>query len=222
MASFKREPVFISDNAKSGCALVHCAFRRSFQIVVLHISPCRYSLRPEGESAPKPIFPVSDAGEGVLGPCGPRTGNSSGVRAGNSSGRGGSPGSCIGGGTSGRGLPGGLSCGGSDGCPGLTGGSSGGSIGIYPATLRLPPKSAMTLSPTMFRSMTLAAITAPVSQCSLRDRVNLVRDTPLRCCDRRDRARTRHNNRDDNARECQGRRCRARRLLSRPRRTHPR
>jgi hypothetical protein len=52
------------------------------------------------------------------------------VRPGNSSGRGDSPGSCIGGGTSGRGFPGGLSCGGSDGCPGLIGGSSNGSIGI--------------------------------------------------------------------------------------------
>jgi hypothetical protein len=74
--------------------------------------------------------PASVAGEGVDGPCGPRTGNSSGTRPGNSSGLGDSPGSCIGGGTSGRGLPGGLSCGGSDGRPGLIGGSSCGSIGI--------------------------------------------------------------------------------------------
>ena len=94
------------------------------------IFSCGYSLHPEAESAANPILPVSVAGEGVLGPCGPRTGNSSGVRPGSSSGRGGSPGSCIGGGTSGRGLPGGLSCGGSDGCPGLIGGSSGWSIGI--------------------------------------------------------------------------------------------
>jgi hypothetical protein len=90
-----------------------------------------------------PATYISVAGEGVLGPCGPRTGNSSGVRPGNSSGLGGVPGSCIGGGTSGRGLPGGLSCGGSDGCPGLIGGSSCGSIGIciYIATLRLSPMS---------------------------------------------------------------------------------
>jgi hypothetical protein len=27
VASFKRELVFISDNAKRGCAFVHCAFR---------------------------------------------------------------------------------------------------------------------------------------------------------------------------------------------------
>jgi hypothetical protein len=94
------------------------------------ISRCGYSLHPGAESATAPILPVSVAGEGVLGPCGPRTGNSSGVRPGNSSGRGASPGSCIGGGTSGRGLPGGLSCGGSDGCPGLIGGSSRGSIGM--------------------------------------------------------------------------------------------
>jgi hypothetical protein len=87
----------------------------------------------------------SVAGEGVLGPCGPRTGNSSGVRPGNSSGLGGAPGSCIGGGTSGRGFPGGLSCGGSIGRPGLIGGSSCGSIGIciYIAALRLPPISAV-------------------------------------------------------------------------------
>jgi hypothetical protein len=73
----------------------------------------------------KSTFPVSVAGEGVFGRCGPRTGNSSGVRPGNSSGGGGSPGSCIGVGTSGRGFPGGLSCGGSDGWPGLIGGPAG-------------------------------------------------------------------------------------------------
>jgi hypothetical protein len=137
VASFKPELVFISGTAKSESALVHCAFRPSFQIVVLHFSPCGYSLHPGAESASKPIFPVSVAGEGVFGPCGPRTGNSSGVRPGNSSGRDGSPGSCMGGGTSGRGLPGGLSCGGSDGCPGLIGGSSVGSIGIHGPTLPL-------------------------------------------------------------------------------------
>jgi hypothetical protein len=76
------------------------------------------------------IVPASVAGEGVRPPPGPRTGNSSGVRPGSSSGLDGWPGSCIGGGTSGRGFPGGLSCGGSDGCPGLIGGSSCGSIGI--------------------------------------------------------------------------------------------
>ena len=130
VASFKRELVFISDDAKSGCALVHCAFRRSFQIGSFAFSLAAIRCTLKRSSAPKPIFPASVAGEGVLGPCGPRTGNSSGVRPGSSSGRGGSPGSCIGGGTSGRGLPGGLSCGGSDGCPGLIGGSSGGSIGI--------------------------------------------------------------------------------------------
>ena len=142
VASFKREVVFISDHAKSGCSLVHCVFRRSFQIVVLHFFPvAAIRCTPGADSAAKPIFPVSVAGEGVLGPCGPRTGNSSGAWPGNSSGRGGSPGSCIGGGTSGRGLPGGLSCGGSDGCPGLIGGSSRGSIGIYSVSLRLSPKS---------------------------------------------------------------------------------
>jgi hypothetical protein len=83
-------------------------------------------------SAPfKSEIQVPGAAVGERGPCGPRAGSSSGVRPGNSSGRGDSPGSCIGGGTSGRGFPGGLSCGGSDGCPGLIGGSSCGSIGIW-------------------------------------------------------------------------------------------
>ena len=77
----------------------------------------------------------------MAGPGGPRTGNSSGVCPGNSSGRAGAPGSRIGGGTSGCGFPGGLSCGGSVGCPGLIGGSSIGSIPIYIATLRLSPIS---------------------------------------------------------------------------------
>jgi hypothetical protein len=81
----------------------------------------------------------SVAGFGVDGPLGPRTGSSSGVLPGSSSGRGGSPGSRIGGGTSGRGLPGGSSRGGSTGLPGVAGGISGGSIGIYIETLRLSP-----------------------------------------------------------------------------------
>jgi hypothetical protein len=128
VAAFKRDFRFISTYAKSGCAFVHCAFRRSLQIVPLPY-PLRLFAAVEPERAWWTIHaPVG--GEGVLGPCGPRTGSSSGVRPGNSSGRAGSPGSCIGGGTSGRGLPGGLSCGGSDGWPGLIGGSSSGSIGI--------------------------------------------------------------------------------------------
>ena len=36
VASFKPELAFISGTAKSECALVHCAFRPSFQIVALH------------------------------------------------------------------------------------------------------------------------------------------------------------------------------------------
>ena len=134
VASFKREPAFISEVAGSESAFVHCAFRRSFPIAALAFSPCGYSRHPgpeSGSDAAKSIFPVSVAGEGVIAPCGPRTGNSSGVRRGNSSGCGDSPGSCMGGGTSGRGLPGGLSCAGSEGWPGLIGGSSGGSIGIF-------------------------------------------------------------------------------------------
>jgi hypothetical protein len=75
-------------------------------------------------------YNVSVAGFGIVGPCGPRTGNSSGTWPGNSSGRDGSPGSRTGGGTSGLGLPGGSSRGGSVGLPGVAGGISGGSIGI--------------------------------------------------------------------------------------------
>jgi hypothetical protein len=89
----------------------------------LYIVPCGIFA-----ASRKSAIPTSVAG--VLGPCGPRTGSSSGTRPGNSSGRDGSPGSRIGGGTSGRGPPGGLSGGGSDGCPGLIGGSSIGSIGM--------------------------------------------------------------------------------------------
>lgn len=83
---------------------------------------------------------ASVAGLGASGPGGPRTGNSSGILPGNSSGRGGSPGSRTGAGTSGLGLPGGSSCGGSVGVPGVAGGISGGSIGIYSVTLRLSPR----------------------------------------------------------------------------------
>jgi hypothetical protein len=79
------------------------------------------------------LLAESVAGECVRGPSGPRTGSSSGIRPGNSSGCGGSPGSWIGGGISGCGLPGGFSGGGSDGLPGVAGGISGGSMGIYSA-----------------------------------------------------------------------------------------
>ena len=72
----------------------------------------------------------------MSGPLGPRSGISSGILPGSSSGRGGSPGSRIGGGASGFGLPGGIPGGGSVGVPGVAGGISGGSIGIYIVTLR--------------------------------------------------------------------------------------
>jgi hypothetical protein len=72
----------------------------------------------------------SVAGFGVAGPFGPRTGSSSGIFPGNSSGCGGAPGSWIGGGMLGRGFPGGSSRGGSVGEPGVVGGISGGSIGV--------------------------------------------------------------------------------------------
>ena len=123
VAAFKDGLVFIltteSLNASSFIAHSEDRFQPTF-----HIVRCGFSGVP-GKSAIPP-----SVGEGVRGPCGPRTGNSSGLLPGNSSGRGGSPGSRMGGGTSGRGLPGGLSCGGSDGCPGLIGGSSCGSIGV--------------------------------------------------------------------------------------------
>jgi hypothetical protein len=75
-------------------------------------------------------FQAAVAGGGEVGPPGPRTGNSSGILPGNSSGLCGSPGSCTGAGISGWGFGDGLSRGGSAGFPGWIGGSSTGSIGI--------------------------------------------------------------------------------------------
>jgi hypothetical protein len=130
VAAFKGGLVFISGSMKSGCAFIHCAFRRSFQTMV-HMSLLAYPKRLDYALVEPDASPASvPVGLGVNGPSGPRTGISSGVRPGSSSGRDGSPGSRIGGGTSGRGLLGGLSRGGSDGCPGLIGGSSCGSIGM--------------------------------------------------------------------------------------------
>jgi hypothetical protein len=112
---------------------VHCVFRRSFQTLRRVVPPQQVRrvgtcIRLRALQRQEIVVPRAAGGE--PGPCGPRTGSSSGVRPGSSSGRGGSPGSCSGGGTSGRGFPGGFSCGGSDGCPGWIGGSSCGSIGI--------------------------------------------------------------------------------------------
>ena len=62
VASFKRELAFISDIASSESAFVHCAFRRSFQIVVFAFFPCGYSRPPGPESDPdaaKSIFRVN-------------------------------------------------------------------------------------------------------------------------------------------------------------------
>src|SRR4029453_6954962 len=97
------------------CIVVHCAFRRCLHMVLGLV-----------------------AGLGVLGPFGPRIGNSSGVLPGNSCGCGGWPGSRGGGGPSGGGLPGGFSGGGSVGCPGVAGGISGGSIGIASPEVSTP------------------------------------------------------------------------------------
>jgi hypothetical protein len=143
VAALKGGLAFISGHGTPGCPLVHCVFRRSFQSC-FHIVPCGISGMPgfrSGSAPGKSAAPASVAGEGVVGPSGPRTGNSSGALPGNSCGCGGAPGSRIGGGTSGRGLPGGSSCGGSAGLPGVAGGISGGSTGICIATLRLSPIS---------------------------------------------------------------------------------
>jgi hypothetical protein len=84
------------------------------------------SLRANGGPATQSAI----AGGGAVGPVGPRTGTSSGILPGNSSGRGDSPGSWTGVGISGRGLPGGIPGGGSVGVPGVAGGISGGLIGV--------------------------------------------------------------------------------------------
>jgi hypothetical protein len=134
------------------------AFKSRFYIVPCGISEAlvwRFGCEPD--KSDKPELPASVAGEGVVGPLGPRTGSSSGVLPGSSCGCGGAPGSRIGGGTSGRGLPGGSSGGGSVGWPGVAGGISGGSIGIYIATLRWL---------VMFRSIGSGAITARSRRCS--------------------------------------------------------
>jgi hypothetical protein len=81
VAAFKGRLSFISDNEKSESAFVHCAFRPWFQ-TVLHIVPCGISDAPDMTSGSEPgksVIPASVAGEGVLGPCGPRTGSSSGM-----------------------------------------------------------------------------------------------------------------------------------------------
>ena len=67
VASFKREFGFISDNAKSGCAFVHCAFRRSFQIGVLHfpLAALRCTLGHSYNDARKAIFPSQRAQPGA-------------------------------------------------------------------------------------------------------------------------------------------------------------
>ncbi|UPK35703.1 hypothetical protein IVB18_48575 [Bradyrhizobium sp. 186] len=101
---------------------VHCAFRGRLQ------SPHMWSC--DGLA--------SVAGFGVSGPFGPRDGISSGMRPGNSSGRGDSPGSRTGGAISGCGLPGGIPAGGSVGVPGVVGGMSGGSIGMGIIDLSCP------------------------------------------------------------------------------------
>ena len=129
VAAYKCAGPFISAAPAPECTFVHCTFRclaRNGHIVPDGSGPGRTSGSEPGKSE----MPASVAGYGVRGPCGPRTGNSSGARPGNSRGCGGAPGSRTGGGISGRGFPGGSSCGGSVGFPGVAGGTSGGSIGI--------------------------------------------------------------------------------------------
>ena len=148
MAALKGRLVFISAHKNSECGFVHYAFRAGFG-PKFHIVPCGLP-NAAGSVAvcDAAIFcrAASVAGDGARGPCGPRNGISSGILPGNSSGRGGSPGSRTGGGTSGRGLPGGASGGGSAGLPGVAGGISGGSIGIYIASLRWSTSRARSLA----------------------------------------------------------------------------
>lgn len=89
----------------------------------------------------------------MSGPFGPRGGISSGIRPGNSSGRGGEPGSRTGGVISGCGLPGGIPGGGSLGVPGVDGGISGGSIGIGIIGISCPENDNDNAAP-MFRLAT--------------------------------------------------------------------
>jgi hypothetical protein len=188
-------------NAPSFIAHSGAGFKPNF-----HIVPCGISRACEFGSDPSRGEPAiaASVGDGAGGPGGPRTGNSSGIWPGNSSGLGGSPGSCTGGGTSGRGFPGGFSCGGSVGCPGLIGGSSCGSIGI--------------LLLTDIQSVTVNGAAGAMfpARCFIR-----ARGRPPRYCGRQDRARTRRNNWDDNARGCPARRCRGRPPRLRPHRRHP-
>ena len=135
MAAFKRESAFISYVRAHVHTAVHGVFRHFLQTVFLFVCGVAQIV------ARISIETTEVAGFGVVGLFGPRVGNSSGVFPGNSSGCGGSPGSCTGGGASGWGVvPGGSSCGGSVGFPGVAGGISGGSIGIYSPTLRLSPR----------------------------------------------------------------------------------
>lgn len=179
---------FISARKSRHYGDVHCAFRRRLQSPAcdrpLHASSC-------GELA-------SVAGLGVSGPFGPRGGISSGMRPGNSSGRGGEPGSRTGGVISGCGLPGGIPGGGSAGVPGVDGGISGGSIGIG--------ASSRSLSSTGQRRCRAEV----PSHIASKPRVIPARGTRPRYCGRRDRARRRHSSSDDNAGGCRAGRCRVR------------
>jgi len=87
---------------------------RSFTLSPAAIFGCaRFQIRSEGGKSAIPVIGAEGPARSIR-PAHP--GSSSGVFPGNSRGRGGAPGSCIGGGTSGRGLPR-VSSGGSDGCP---------------------------------------------------------------------------------------------------------
>ena len=133
VAAFKPDFAFICRDARCRNAIIHDAFRSSFQIEVPSRPTGRLPWRElRRDRAAPTTFQISVAPDGVVGLCGPRSGNSSGECGGNCSGRGGAPGSCTGGGTSGLGFPGGLfSGGGSDGRPGSIGGSSLWSIGMF-------------------------------------------------------------------------------------------
>jgi hypothetical protein len=78
VAGFEGGFVFISEGTKLRFGFVHYAFRGSFQ-TVLSNHPLRH-IRVVGDQAPAPGMPTPPISvAGVLGPCGPRTGNSSGM-----------------------------------------------------------------------------------------------------------------------------------------------
>jgi len=132
VAGFKRGVRFISAAKERMSEPVHDLFRPRFQRLGAGARrPYRFGTRPRAAAkTARSGWVQSVAGFGVVGPAGPRSGNSCGISPGSSRGGFGMPGSVTGGGISGVGLPAGSSGGGSVGWPGVAGGISGGSMGI--------------------------------------------------------------------------------------------